>query len=299
LSTITESQRTKYITAVDDFLLTWMEAFLNDRKAQGSALGTLRFYSQKLRLFLNYCQANTVEGIGQINPNFIQNYLLFLEESGHNPSGKHAAFRTLRAFMNWYEAEAEPTGWANPIHKVKAPKVPIEPLEPVPLKTVFQMVHICKQGALIGDRDAAILLCLLDTGVRANELLSIDLDDINQARGTILIRADASRVDSNPMQSPAFALRLQVVNNLSDKISQKQGSPKVPTNTRWMWFVCRFCFVVVRHVQKCQSKATSPATTIVFSLAMDSMMNLLYLLRVTRNNWIIGLYSSLVLSQVQ
>ena len=188
MSTSIESQRTKYITAVDDSLLTWMEAFLNDRKAHGSALGTLRFYSQKLRLFLNYCQANTVEGIGQINPNFILNYLLFLEESGHNPGGKHAAFRTLRAFMNWYEAEAEPTGWANPIHKVKAPKVPIEPLEPVPLKTVFQMVHICKQGALIGDRDAAILLCLLDTGVRANELLSIDLDDVNQARRTILIR---------------------------------------------------------------------------------------------------------------
>jgi site-specific recombinase XerD len=50
------------------------------------------------------------------------------------------------------------------------------------------MVDICKQGTFQGDRDAAILLCLLDTGARANELLSIDLDDLNQARGTILIR---------------------------------------------------------------------------------------------------------------
>jgi integrase/recombinase XerD len=188
LSTLIESQRTEYITAVDDSLLTWMEAFLNDRKAQGAALGTLRFYSQKLRLFLDYCRANTVEGIGQINTNFIRNYLLFLEESNHNPGGKHAAFRTLRAFLNWYENEAEPAGWINPIHKVKAPKVPTEPLEPVPLKTVFQMVNSCKRGAITGDRDTAILLCLLDTGVRANELLSMDLDDLILARGTILIR---------------------------------------------------------------------------------------------------------------
>jgi integrase len=66
--------------------------------------------------------------------------------------------------------------------------VSTEPLEPVPRKTVFQMVNICKRGALTGDRDAAILLCLLDTGVRASELLSMDLDDLNQARGTILVR---------------------------------------------------------------------------------------------------------------
>jgi integrase len=43
-------------------------------------------------------------------------------------------------------------------------------------------------GIFTGDRDAAILLCLLDTGARANEFLSINLEDINQARGDILIR---------------------------------------------------------------------------------------------------------------
>ncbi|MCX6002699.1 MAG: hypothetical protein NTY79_09285, partial [Chloroflexi bacterium] len=37
------------------------------------------------------------------------------------------------------------------------------------------------------DRDTAILLCLLDTGARASEFLSVNLDDINQARGDILI----------------------------------------------------------------------------------------------------------------
>lgn len=93
-----------------------MEAFLNDRKAKGAANGTLLFYSQKLRLFLYYCQENTIEGIGQITPNLIRNYLLYLEESNHTPGGKHAVFRTLRAFLNWNEAEAEPAGWVNPIH---------------------------------------------------------------------------------------------------------------------------------------------------------------------------------------
>ncbi len=141
-----------------------------------------------MKLFLDYCQAHSVEQIGQISATFIRQYMLYLEESGHNPGGRHAAFRSLRAFLNWYEAEAEPDGWSNPIHKIKAPKVPIEPLEPVSQETVASMVKACERGTFTGDRDAAILLCLLDTGARASELLNIDVDDLNQASGTILIR---------------------------------------------------------------------------------------------------------------
>jgi len=183
-----ECQQTLNTIIVDDSLLTWMEAFLNDRKAQGAASGTLRFYTQKLKLFLDYCRAQAVERISQITATFIRQYLLYLEESGHNPGGMHAAFRSLRAFLNWYEAEAEPEEWSNAIHKVKAPKVPIEPLEPVSHETIASMIKTCNRGTFIGDRDAAILLCLLDTGARASEFLNIDLEDLKQASGTILIR---------------------------------------------------------------------------------------------------------------
>jgi site-specific recombinase XerD len=69
----------------DDSLLFWIDAFLADRKVQGMANGTLRFYSQKLKLFSDYCQAHSIQLFGQITATFIRQYLLFLEESGHNP----------------------------------------------------------------------------------------------------------------------------------------------------------------------------------------------------------------------
>ncbi len=87
----------------------------------------------------------------------------------------------------------EPQGWSNPIRKVKAPRVPVEPLEPVSFETVTQMIKACPHNTFTGDRDAAILLCLLDTGARASEFLSVNLDDINQARGDILIRQGKGR----------------------------------------------------------------------------------------------------------
>lgn len=188
MATLTDSRQTLYAPVIDDSLLTWVEAFLNNQKAQGAAPGTLRFYSQKLKIFLDYCQVHLIDGIGQITATFIRQFLLHLEESGHNPGGRHAEFRSLRAFLNWYENEVNPENWANPIRKVKAPKVPVEPLEPVSHEIVAKMVKGCEKGTFAGDRDAAILLCLLDTGARAREFLGVDLDDINQATGTILIR---------------------------------------------------------------------------------------------------------------
>ncbi len=188
MSLITDNRRTIQVSVADDYLLNWLEAFLIDRKSAGLAEGTLRFYRQKIKLFSDYCDAMTVKQIGQITPSFLRQYLLHLEESGHNPGGRHAAFRTVRAFFLWYEDEVEPQGWSNPISKVKAPKVPLEPLEPVSFETVAQMVKACSHNSFTGDRDAAILLCLLDTGARASEFLSVNLEDINQACGDILIR---------------------------------------------------------------------------------------------------------------
>jgi len=183
-----ETQRTLQISIVDDYLLMWMEAFLIDRQTSGVAEGTPDFYRIKLKMFADYCDAQTVKNISQITPTLIRQYFLFLEGAGHNPGGRHAAFRTMRVFLYWYEDEVEPKDWSNPIHRVKAPKVPLEPIEPVSIETVTKMIKACDRDTFTGDRDIAVFLCLLDTGARASEFLNIDLVDTNQVSGDILIR---------------------------------------------------------------------------------------------------------------
>lgn len=183
---INETQLTPSI--LDDYLLTWIDGFLVDRKARGTSKNTIRFYEFQLRYFVDYCETQAVKSISQITPSLLRDYLLVMETMGHNAGGRHAGYRTIRAFLLWYQDETEPTGWVNPIRKVKAPKVPTEPLEPIPLADISQMVRACKRDTFAGDRDAAILLCLLDTGAWATEFLNINLCDVNQARGDILIR---------------------------------------------------------------------------------------------------------------
>lgn len=165
----------------------WANAFYTAKKVEGLSSHTLAFYRQQLGHFLKYCHCQVIDNIDQLTPATIRGYLLWLEESGHNPGGVHAAYRVLKTFLRWYELEAEPTGWHNPITRIKAPKLAEEPLEPVPLADVDKMTRTCKEG-FYGARDKALLLFMLDTGARAAEICACNLADIDQASGAVLIR---------------------------------------------------------------------------------------------------------------
>jgi integrase/recombinase XerC len=171
----------------DTHLLTWIEAFLVDRKAQGLSEGTLYFYQKKLKLFIEYCEAMLLTQITEISPSFLREYMLYLEDTGHNEGGRHACYRALKTFLYWWEDEVELDGWSNPIRKVKPPKIPVAPIEPVPLDDIKAMVGTCDKS-FTGLRDKAILLALLDTGARAQEFLGVQLGDINQVSGEIIIQ---------------------------------------------------------------------------------------------------------------
>lgn len=112
---------------------------------------------------------------------------MLLAENGHNPGGIHAHYRVIRTFFNWWEDEIEPENWRNPIHRVKAPKLRVEPLEPANFKNIKAMLKTCKRDIFAGTRDKAILLALLDTGTRAGELVAMNLEDLD-ITGAILIR---------------------------------------------------------------------------------------------------------------
>ncbi|MEN6409842.1 MAG: tyrosine-type recombinase/integrase [Anaerolineaceae bacterium] len=179
--------------AQDTYLLTWIGAFLTDRKAQNMSPGTLHFYRSKLELFTRFCEGQAVTQITQIDSNLIRQFMLWLEETGHNPGGIHACYRTLKTFLRWWEDETEPDNWKNPINKVKAPRVGVEPLTPVSLSTVKALVDICPLDTLIGARDRAIFYTLLDTGARASELCAMDIGDFDDVTGGILIRQGKGR----------------------------------------------------------------------------------------------------------
>ena len=75
----------------------------------------------------------------------------------------------MKTFLKWYEREAEPVDWRNPINKVRAPIVPLEPLDPVSITTIKAMLETCSRNRFNDIRDKTSLLVLLDSGMRLAE----------------------------------------------------------------------------------------------------------------------------------
>ncbi len=169
-----------------DHLSTAIQAFLTDRQASGLSVYTIRFYHDNLRNFERFCESQAITRTEQITADVVRAFLLWLERQGHNPGGRHVHFRTLRAFLFWLEGELD--GYVAPIRNVKAPRVPQTVIEGVSLEEVQRMVAACKGRNFTELRDKAMLLFLLDTGVRVGEFVAVGIEDVDFATCAVLIR---------------------------------------------------------------------------------------------------------------
>lgn len=159
-------------------LLDWCEGFLLDRRAQQLSDGTIQFYRKKLKKFLAWCHVQNITDIEQITSDKIRSFLVWLDQD-HNRGGILAFIKTLRAFFNWHELE---TDHPSPMKRIKTPANTTSPLEPADIDAIRRMI------SKSDTRDKAIMLTLLDTGMRANELLSLDVADVNIITGFVYIR---------------------------------------------------------------------------------------------------------------
>lgn len=183
---INKSSHQGTINSIED-IRTWIDAFLVDKRSSNMSPNTVDFYRKKTNTLKKFLEQSDIRTIDQLTPDVLRRYLIWLGEAGHNPGGIHGFYRVLKTFLLWYEEEYEPEDWKNPIHKVKAPKLPKETFAPVELEEVLKMVNACPDDYL-GIRDRALILLLLDTGARASEVCAINIADLNQVSGGIIIR---------------------------------------------------------------------------------------------------------------
>jgi site-specific recombinase XerD len=185
MSAINAQDQGIILLSQEEYLSIAIESFLIDCRLQGLSPHTTDFYTKKLKYFITYCEGQAVTQISQITTEFIRRYILQLSET-HNAGGVRACFRPLRTLLYWIEAEEiMPPGWKNPIRRVKAPRIPTEPIEPIHIEDVNLLLKTCENN-YVGVRDKAIILALLDTGARAMEFLNINVEDIELPTGAVL-----------------------------------------------------------------------------------------------------------------
>jgi len=175
--------------------------FLIAKQAEGKSPSTLAFYHQNLERFLWWAQQNGIpHDVHRIQAQLLRFFLVYVQttpkrwrvgstSSQHLPSMAtvDAYWRSLQAFFSWLVREGEIKTEANPMRKLPRPRVPKKVVQDIPLDLIQEALDNWDSDALIGARNRAIILMLLDTGMRLSECANLTLTDINPVSGLIKV----------------------------------------------------------------------------------------------------------------
>jgi len=243
------------------------DEFISYQRAENNPQ-TVKFYLQTVGDFLLWLQENSLTSI---TPAHVDKYVVALGDYNWHPPHRPRRFRKarsahtrakyrrgIRAFCKF----ASERGHMEPINiRVKQPGTKV--------KDSFTMTEFGSLfNACESDRDKAMLMLLLDAGVRASEMLGIDWDDIHWDSNQIHIRT-AKRDDERmiDIDDPTMKLlkglpniggavfrnrqgrrlKYQGLRKLMDKLERKQGSRPMLINlagliSQWHWRKVRLCF---------------------------------------------------------
>jgi site-specific recombinase XerD len=172
-----------------------IQGFKLSCQTEGKSLKTIEWYMSFLKRFNHFLENNDYSAsIDRIEKDSIRAFILYLQQEAKTPhTFKPLSYctvqgyvRTLKAFFSWLLREEYIE--SNPMLKIPVPKAPIKIVTTFSDDQVSRLIDTCNRSNGQGYRNLAILMLLLDSGIRVSELIGINLDDVNLSEGSILIR---------------------------------------------------------------------------------------------------------------
>ena len=183
-----------------------IEMFIEHCGLKGLSTKTINSYEQTLRLFMQYMDEQGILQTEKITHLAIQCYIKNIKERGKytvttNPNscnyqdhrvdfGKRVSdvtinnyLRNLRVFFNW--CVEEELILRSPVKKGDFVKVERRPLEFVSDEDFKRLLKSMNSASFSEYRDSIIIQLLLDTGMRVNECLLIEVTDLDMVKRCI------------------------------------------------------------------------------------------------------------------
>jgi integrase/recombinase XerD len=185
-----------------------IQGFLQFKSAEGLSKGTIATYQRDLEKWVEY-QGEMV--IGQVTQQHLRQYLSYMlsEYQPHRLSGRNDTplspktvrniWVTLSAFFHWASEEFD---LPNPMKKVPPPKFERKPVEPLTREEIESLLQVCDYSQEAATtirkkftmrrpssyRDKAIILTLLDSGLRASELCALKIGALDIKTGKVIVQ---------------------------------------------------------------------------------------------------------------
>ncbi|WP_083964274.1 tyrosine-type recombinase/integrase [Shimazuella kribbensis] len=186
-----------------------LELFVNAKKAEGMRLRTIHDYYQHIEWFRRFLSEfyPDVNFIQQLTADLIRNYINYLKDE-RNPfagidkrerprkglavSTINIRLRTLCTMCRFWAEEGYLT--TNPMEKVKLLKSDsVDDLTGFTEKELKKLFGVLDTRQYSCFRDKVIMLLLLDTGIRINELVNIEIQHLDVKQLTLTIPAEIAK----------------------------------------------------------------------------------------------------------
>jgi site-specific recombinase XerD len=165
---------------------SWQLALRADRKSPQ----TLKAYSDGVRQYLAWCEAQDAIPFDRGS---LREWVAGVLDGGAAAATARARQLAVRRFASWLAEEGELE--ADPFVGVKAPKLDTKVIEPLTDDQLRALIKACAppKGATPAEalryrRDEAIVRLMLESGIRAGEVVALQLADIDLPSGVAIVR---------------------------------------------------------------------------------------------------------------
>ncbi len=152
---------------------------------RGTNQNTIVAYRNDLHQLCTYLEQQALENWSQVTREHIAGYLLEMREDlGYRPTTIARKLAALKSFYRYMQS----TGIIaiNPVEKLEAPRIQKELPHVLSAEQIGSLFRQVEVETLHGQRDLAMLHMLYATGMRVTELVSLNLDNLDVVRATVI-----------------------------------------------------------------------------------------------------------------
>jgi site-specific recombinase XerD len=153
-------------------------------EAENKAPKTIKIYGDGVRAFLRWCDANN--HTPALDRDLVKTFVAELLANGAEPTTARSRQLSIRRFAAWLLEEGELDD--DPLTGLKPPKLNTKVTESLTDEDLRQLIKACNGKDFRDRRDEALVRLMAETGLRAAEVIGLQLADVDLTRGLVVIR---------------------------------------------------------------------------------------------------------------
>ncbi|WP_232667354.1 site-specific tyrosine recombinase XerD [Pseudonocardia sp. TRM90224] len=211
-----------------------VEAYLHHLAVErGSAVNTLRSYANDLRRYVDHLATASLDDLDAVREQDVAGFVAALR-SGPQALAASSAARALAAVRGLHRfALRDGLVAADVAREVTPPALPSRLPKTLSVDEVEQLLAGCVGTGAGPIRDRALLELLYSTGARISEAVGVDIDDLDTAHRTVLLRGKGGKQRIVPVGRPALAaVDAYLVQARPALAAKGRGTPALFLNAR-------------------------------------------------------------------